>query len=89
MRNSDQTYGLNNGSQLIISQIDTRIIAGHLQGGKIDGKLQIISCIPMTSLEEDLAFILCRRQFPVQLCLAMTINKSQGQSLRYVGLDLR
>lgn len=43
----------------------------------------------MTSLEGDLAFILCRRQFPVQLCFAMTINKSQGQSLSYVGLDLR
>ena len=30
-----------------------------------------------------------RRQFPVRLCFAMTINKSQGQSVKYVGLDLR
>ena len=30
-----------------------------------------------------------RRQFPVQLCFAMTINKSQGQSVKNVGLDLR
>ena len=33
MRNLDQTYGLNNGSRLIISQIGVRILAGHLQGG--------------------------------------------------------
>jgi len=29
-----------------------------------------------------------RRQFPVQLCFAMKINKSQGQSLSKVGLYL-
>ena len=30
-----------------------------------------------------------RKQFPVRLCFAMTINKSQGQSFHTVGLDLR
>ena len=30
-----------------------------------------------------------RRQFPVRLCFAMTINKAQSQSLRTVGVDLR
>ena len=29
-----------------------------------------------------------RRQFPVCMCFAMTINKSQGQSLSHVGLYL-
>ena len=29
-----------------------------------------------------------RRQFPISVCYAMTINKSQGQSLGYVGLYL-
>lgn len=30
-----------------------------------------------------------RKQFPIHLCFAITINKSQGQSLAYVGIDLR
>lgn len=30
-----------------------------------------------------------RRQFPLSLCFAMTINKSQGQSLSQVGLYLQ
>lgn len=30
-----------------------------------------------------------RRQFPLRVCYAMTINKSQGQTLARVGLDLR
>ncbi|RPD80444.1 hypothetical protein L226DRAFT_201048 [Lentinus tigrinus ALCF2SS1-7] len=32
---------------------------------------------------------LSRRQFPVGLAFAMSINKAQGQSVKYVGLDLR
>ncbi len=30
-----------------------------------------------------------RRQFPVRLAFAMSINKAQGQSVRWVGIDLR
>jgi hypothetical protein len=30
-----------------------------------------------------------RLQYPVHLAFSMTMNKSQGQSLRYVGVDLR
>ena len=29
-----------------------------------------------------------RRQFPLNICFAMTINKSQGQSLSHVGIYL-
>ena len=89
LRNLDQANRLNNGSCMIVSHIGQRVIAGHLQGGDHNGELQIIPRIPLTSLEGDLAFILTRRQFPIRLCFAMTINKSQGQTLRTVGLDLR
>ena len=37
----------------------------------------------------DFAIKLKRRQFPVQLALAMTINKSQGQTLTHVGVHLQ
>jgi ATP-dependent exoDNAse (exonuclease V) alpha subunit len=39
--------------------------------------------------EDQVAFKFTRRQFLVRLCFAMTINKSQGQSVKHVGLDLR
>ena len=34
-------------------------------------------------------FVLRRRQFPIRLCYAMTINKSQGQTLSAVGIYLK
>ena len=37
----------------------------------------------------DCPYKLRRRQFPVKLAFAMTLNKSQGQSVQHVGLDLR
>ena len=43
----------------------------------------------MSPTAEDMPIPLRRRQFPVQLAFAMTMNKSQGQSLKHVGLDLR
>ena len=89
LRNLDQSNSLNNGSQMIISQMGRKVIAEHLQGGDYNEELWIIPCIPLTSLEGELVFLLTRWQFPIRLCFAMTINKSQGQSLKNIGLDLR
>ena len=89
LRNLDHIRGLNNGSRLILTRIGRYSLQGQLLGGDYDDELRIISRIELTSIEGDLSFILTRRQFPVQLCFAMTINKSQGQLLNTVGLDLR
>ena len=39
--------------------------------------------------ESEVPFDFRRRQFPVRLAFSMTINKSQGQSVKHVGIDLR
>ena len=57
-------------------------------GGEHDGKPAFIPWITLYSCKSDLTFILACHQFPVHLALAMTINKSQGQSVKHVGIDL-
>lgn len=42
----------------------------------------------LSPTETRLPFKLCRKQMPLQVCYAMTINKAQGQSLQKVGLYL-
>uniref|UniRef100_A0A8C5PSH2 ATP-dependent DNA helicase n=1 Tax=Leptobrachium leishanense TaxID=445787 RepID=A0A8C5PSH2_9ANUR len=42
----------------------------------------------VTAINTELPFVLRRRQFPVKLAFAMTINKSQGQTLDRVGIYL-
>ena len=58
-------------------------------GGSFHGQLRLIPRIKLTSTEGELPFIVSRRQFPIRLCFAMTVNKSQGQSFNFVGVDLR
>ena len=48
----------------------------------------LIPWISLTPSNEALSIPLRQRQFPVHLAFAMTINKSQGQSVKHVGLDL-
>ncbi|CAN1761724.1 ATP-dependent DNA helicase PIF1 [Linum perenne] len=45
--------------------------------------------ITLASKEKSLNFTLLRRQYPIALCFAMTINKSQGQTLHEVGICLK
>ena len=38
--------------------------------------------------DTDLPFTFRRLQFPVRPCFAMSINKSQGQTFKAIGIDL-
>lgn len=44
--------------------------------------------IVLTENDEKLPFIFKRKQFPMKVCYAMTINKSQGQLLNKIGIYL-
>nr|GEY94133.1 hypothetical protein [Tanacetum cinerariifolium] len=56
------------------------------------GSVGTICAIPrmvISLTDTKMPFKLNSRQFPIQVCFAMTINKSQGQTLSQVGLFLR
>jgi len=56
---------------------------------RFGGKVVFIPRIRLSSNTETSLMLLKRLQFPVRLAFAMTINKSQGQLVQYVGINLQ
>ncbi|XP_074342909.1 uncharacterized protein LOC141680634 [Apium graveolens] len=81
MRNLNQIMGLCNGTRMIVKRcLPNSIVCDILIGSQV-GTTHIIPRIEMEPSDTQWLFEFKRVQFPVQLCYAMTINKSHGQSL--------
>jgi hypothetical protein len=91
LRNLSPASGLCNGTRMIITRMGDRVLEVRLIGGEHDGELAFIPRISLTPSTQtaDLSFRFRRRQFPVRLAFALSINKAQGQSVKHVGIDLR
>ncbi|XP_022024656.1 ATP-dependent DNA helicase PIF1-like [Helianthus annuus] len=88
LRNIDQTNGLCNGTRLQVTKLGKLVIEAKIITGNNIGHHTLISRLKMTPSDKRLPVKIARRQFPISLCFAMTINKRQGQSLERVGLYL-
>ncbi|KAK9666569.1 hypothetical protein RND81_14G194600 [Saponaria officinalis] len=89
LRNILPSFGLCNGTRLVCSRffpnlIDCNITTGHHKGEHV--------FIPRVKLRPSASngypFQFQRKQFPIKLSFAMTINKSQGQTLNQVAVYL-
>jgi hypothetical protein len=88
LRNINPQGGLVNGARLMVTNMGSAILHGVLLNGSHKGQYASIPRIPVSTRQDDTIGInFVRRQFPVRLAWAMTINKSQGQSLEYVGIN--
>jgi ATP-dependent DNA helicase PIF1 len=88
LRNIDQSEGLCNGTRLIVTRLADHVIGSKIISGKNIGGIVYIHRMDITPTQSPWPFKLTRRQFPITVSYAMTINKSQGQSLDNVGLYL-
>ncbi|XP_027076324.1 uncharacterized protein [Coffea arabica] len=90
LRNLNPAEGLCNGTRLICKHLRQHALCAEIAVGQHRGKRVILPRIPLqTSDNEKNGIPFKRTQFPVKLCFAMTINKSQGQTLDRVGIYLR
>ena len=69
--------------------MSNRVLEVRLLTGSHAGTTTFIPRLSITPSSTQVPFEFCRRQFPVRVCFAMSINKSQGQSVKHVGLDVR
>ena len=88
LRNINPGAGLCNGTRLLVERMHKRFLECTIINGERAGNTVVIPRITLTSEKDKFPFTVYRKQFPVKLCYAMTINKSQGQTIEFVGLDL-
>nr|XP_017237579.1 PREDICTED: uncharacterized protein LOC108210701 [Daucus carota subsp. sativus] len=89
-RNINQAFGLCNGTRMVVKKMFKWTVECEIITGSHSGSRHIIPRMITTPCDNNSKwpFIFKRKQFPLQVCFAMTINKSQGQSMEKVGLYL-
>ena len=88
LRNINQSAGLCNGTRMTITKLGEKVIEAQIITGAHVGTKVCIPQIIMSPFEPKWPFVLKRKQYPLSVCFAMPIHKSQGQSLDKVGLYL-
>ena len=87
LRNINPRQGLCNGTRLIFDKcIDKKLLQCRIV---VSGRDVLIPRITFIPKPNEYPFEWQRRQFPVRPAFAMTINKSQGQTLKFAGVWLR
>jgi ATP-dependent DNA helicase PIF1 len=89
MRNLNFEAELCNRTRMIIHTLKQRVVEATILTGTHAGNRAFIPRMSLDSpASSGLPFTLRRRQFPFRSAFAMTINKSQEQSLSIVGLHI-
>jgi len=89
LRNLRPQDGLCNGTRLICRSFHNFVIGAEIITGTHASNHVFVPRIPLSPSDLDMPFTMRRLQFPIRPAFAMTINKSQGQTLDTVGIYLR
>jgi len=91
LRNLDPGEGLCNRTRIVVLNVRRKVLQYRIisKNRRFRRKVVLIPRIRLLSNANILPVPLKRLQFPVRLAFAMTINKSQGQSVEYVGINLQ
>ncbi|XP_057450048.1 uncharacterized protein LOC130741224 isoform X4 [Lotus japonicus] len=88
MRNLDVSTGLCNGTRIVVTHLRPNVVGGIVISGTHVGRQVFIGRMDLMPTDGSMPIKFQRRQFPLLLSFAMTINKSQGKTLSHVGLYL-
>uniref|UniRef100_A0A452YN05 ATP-dependent DNA helicase n=1 Tax=Aegilops tauschii subsp. strangulata TaxID=200361 RepID=A0A452YN05_AEGTS len=89
LRNIDPANGLCNGTRLVVRGFQRNAIDAEIVLGQHAGRRVFLPRIPLCPSDADIfPFKFKRKQFPIRLSFAMTINKARGQTIPIVGVYL-
>jgi ATP-dependent exoDNAse (exonuclease V) alpha subunit len=88
LRNLDVSTGFCIGTRLTVTYLRTNVIEAKIVTGSNIGDIVYIPRMKLLPSDANVSISFHRRQFPLCVCFAMSINKSQGQTLGHVGLYL-
>jgi ATP-dependent exoDNAse (exonuclease V) alpha subunit len=89
LRNIDPAGGLYNGTRLVVRGFQRNTVDAEIMVGDHAGKRIFLPRIPLCPSDDEMfPFQFKRKQFPIRLSFAMTINKAQGQTIPNAGVYL-
>ena len=88
LRNYDPYNGVCNGTKGIVSRLSRNVIEIIIEDVNNEPKAVLLHPWDLDPSDPQIGVEFRRHQFPISLAFAMTINKSQGQTLNKVGLYL-
>ncbi|XP_053200752.1 uncharacterized protein LOC128385852 [Panonychus citri] len=88
LRNLNLDNGLTNGTRLSVIEMFERSLKLRILTGANTGNIVFLPKINLIPSDTRLPFSFKRKQFPIKLAFAVTINKAQGQTLSKVGIYL-
>jgi len=88
LRNIDLKLGLCNETRLVVTRMGKFVLEANVIFGSNIGEKVFIPRLSLSPSDVKIPFKFQRRQFPIFVSFSMTINKSQGQSLKNVGIYL-
>jgi ATP-dependent DNA helicase PIF1 len=89
LHNLNHSQGLCNGIRLVVTMLGDLIIETEIMNEKHRRKCVLVPRICLTLKTPKIPIALELKQYPIRVCYAMTINKSQGQTLSNVVVYLK
>lgn len=87
IRNLNISEGLCNGTRLLVLELGDHLLKCEILTGDKSGEIVFLNRVVLY-LDDTYPFVLKRRQFPIKVAFAMTINKGQGQTFDQISVDL-
>ena len=88
IRNLSIDESLCNGTRLLVLELGNMVLRCEILSDDKTAEIVFLHRITLYC-ENEYPFTFKRRQFPVKIAFAMTINKSQGQTFEKISVDLR